>query len=109
MFFRREHLKNPAFAERLENLRHAGFTIAPMAGGVLRATRGGYAVDLKDENGTVAIAGCPGMARGSEIGALMDGGFQKFFQTPARAITWRTSLRATRWPWWLTRGATGWR
>jgi hypothetical protein len=83
MFFRRERLKNPTFAERLENLRHAGFTLAPVADGVVRTSRGGYAVDLKDENGTVAMAGRAGIARGSEIGALVDGGFQKFFQTPS--------------------------
>jgi hypothetical protein len=83
MFFRRERLKNPTFAERLENLRHARIAIAPMAGGVVRASRDGCAVELKDENGTVAIAGRAGMAQGSEIGVLVDGGFQKFFQTPS--------------------------
>ena len=83
MFFRRQHLENPTFAERLEKLRNAGFTIAPLAGGVVRASRGGCAVDLKDQNGTVAIAAGAGMAQGSEIGALVDGGFQKFFETPS--------------------------
>jgi len=83
MFFRREHAKSPTFPERLETLRHAGFAIAPMAGGVVRASRGNCAVDLKDENGAVALAGPAGMARGSEIGALVDGGFQKFFETPS--------------------------
>jgi hypothetical protein len=83
MFFRRQHLENPTFAERLEKLRNAGFTIAPLAGGVVRASRGGCAVDLKDDNGAVAIAGRAGMAQGSEIGALVDGGFQKFFETPS--------------------------
>jgi hypothetical protein len=67
----------------MEELRHAGFTITPMAGGVVRARRGGCAVDLKDENGSVALAGRAGMERGSEIGALVDGGFQKFFETPS--------------------------
>ena len=85
MFFRRQHLKNPTFAERLENLRRAGIAIAPMAGGVVRASRGGCAVDLKDENGAVALAGSPGMAQGNEISALVDGGFQKFFETPSGA------------------------
>jgi len=83
MFFRRQHLKNPTFAERLETLRNAGFVIAPVADGVVRATRGGCAVDLKDENGTVAIAQRAGVAQGSEIAALVDGGFQKFFETPS--------------------------
>jgi len=83
MFFRREHPRNPTFAGRLDALRSAGFTIAPMAGGVVRASRGSCAVDLEDENGAVAIAGRAGMAQGSEIGALVDGGFQKFFETPS--------------------------
>jgi hypothetical protein len=54
-----------------------------MAGGVVRASRGGCAVDLKDDNGSVAIAGRAGVAQGSEIGALVDGGYQKFFETPS--------------------------
>lgn len=83
MFFRRERFKNPTFAERLENLRKAGFTITPMAGGVVRASRGGCAVDLGDDDGTVAIRGRAGVAQGSEIGALVDGGYQKFFETPS--------------------------
>jgi hypothetical protein len=83
MFFRRERFKNPSFAERLEDLRKAGFAITPMAGGAMRASRGGCAVDLGDDNGTVAIAGRAGLAQGSEIGALVDAGFQKFFQTPS--------------------------
>jgi hypothetical protein len=83
MFFRRKPLHHPTFAERLDNLRRAGFTIAPMAGGVVRASRGGCAVDLKDDNGAVAIAGRAGLAQGAEIAALLDGGFQKFFETPS--------------------------
>jgi hypothetical protein len=83
MFFRRQHPKIPTFAERLETLRSAGIAIAPMAGGVVRASRGGCAVDLKEENGTVALAGRAGMVQGSEIAALVDGGFQKFFETPS--------------------------
>jgi L-aminopeptidase/D-esterase-like protein len=83
MFFRRQHLNNPTFTERLETLRSAGFTLAPMAGGVVRAGRGRCAVDLKEENGTVAIVGRAGLAQGSEIGVLVDGGFQKFFETPS--------------------------
>ena len=78
MFFRRKRIKDPTFVERLEKLRNAGFTIAPMAGGVVRASRGGCAVDLK-----VGLAGRAGMAQGGEIGALVDGGYQKFFETPS--------------------------
>ncbi len=82
MFFRREPPKNPTSADRMESLRKAGFTTTPQAGGAVRASRGSCAVDLKEENSTVA-AGVAGMAMGGEIGALVDGGFQKFFQTPS--------------------------
>jgi hypothetical protein len=83
MFFRRQRPKNPTFAERLDNLRSAGFTITPTVGGAVRASRENCAVDLKEENGAVSIPGCAGIAVGSEIGVLVDGGFQKFFQTPS--------------------------
>lgn len=82
MFFRREPPKNPTSADRMESLRKAGFTTTPQAGGAVRASRGNCAVDLKEENSTVA-AGVAGMAMGGEIGALVDGGFQKFFRTPS--------------------------
>jgi len=81
MFFRREQPKNPTFADRLESLRKAGFTATPQPDGAVRASRANCAVDLKEENGTVQ-AGVAGMAMDAEIGALVDGGFQKFFRTP---------------------------
>ena len=82
MFFRRDHPKTPTFAERLENLRKGGFTVAPLSGGSTRVSKGPVAADLKDENGSVQ-AGRAGILMGSEIGALVDGGYQKFFRTPA--------------------------
>jgi len=82
MFFRRKPSKNPTFADRLESLRKAGFTTTPQPGGGLRASRANCAVDLKEEKGAVQ-AGVAGMAMGGEIGALVDGGFQKFFRTPS--------------------------
>jgi hypothetical protein len=82
MFFRREQPQNPTFADRVESLRKAGFTTTPQPGGAVRASRGNCAVDLKEENGTVH-AGMAGMAMDGEVGALVDGGFQKFFRTPA--------------------------
>lgn len=82
MFFRRERLKNPTFAERLEKVRGAGFTVAPLAGGAERVSRGACAVDLKEEVGAVRRLGRAGILMGDEIGALVDGGFQKFFRTP---------------------------
>jgi hypothetical protein len=83
MFFRRERLKPPAFAERLETLRQAGFATEPLAGGAVRVSRGGYAVELLEDGGGVRAAGRAGIAMGGQIGALVDGGFQKFFRTPS--------------------------
>ncbi|MBZ5726882.1 MAG: hypothetical protein LAP87_18035 [Acidobacteriia bacterium] len=83
MFFRRELLKTPTFGERLEKLRGAGFAAAPLAGGAVRVSRGACAADLKEESGTVRSLGRAGMVMGEEVGALVDGGFQKFFRTPS--------------------------
>jgi len=82
MFFRRERVKNPTFAERIENLRKAGLTVTPLAGGTERASRESCAVDLKEVDGKVS-AGSAGILMGGEIGALVDGGYQKFFRTPS--------------------------
>jgi hypothetical protein len=82
MFFRREAPKNPTFADRLENLRRAGFTVAPLASAV-RVSRGEAAVDLKEEGGAVSILGRAGVSMSDEIGSLIDGGYQKFFRTPS--------------------------
>jgi len=82
MFFRRERTRNPTFAERMENLRKAGLTVTPAAGGPVRASRENCALDLKEEGGTVR-ASRAGVLMGGEIGALVDGGFQKFFRTPS--------------------------
>jgi len=83
MFFRRERPKNPTFADRMDNLRAAGFTLSPTAGGAVRVARANCAVDLKEEGAAVSALGPAGIAMGSDIGVLIDGGYQKFFRTPA--------------------------
>jgi len=83
MFFRRERPKNPTVQERIENLRRIGFTAAPAPGGTTRVSRGNLAVDLREESGSVQMAGDAGVMIGNEIGVLVDGGFQKFFRTPS--------------------------
>jgi hypothetical protein len=82
MFFRRERPRNPTFADRLEDLRKAGFTVPPPSGGRVRVSRDTCAIDLVDSNGSVTAASAAGIRMGDEIGALIDGGYQKFFQTP---------------------------
>jgi hypothetical protein len=81
MFFRRERTKSLTFADRLENLRKAGLTVTPAADGTVRASRENCALELREEGGSVR-ASRAGILMGGEIGALVDGGFQKFFRTP---------------------------
>ena len=83
MFFRRERPKNPTFDERMENLRKAGFTVSPLSGGKVRVSRGDCAIDLTGGEDTVHLAGSAGIRMGDDIGFLVDGGYQKFFQTSA--------------------------
>ncbi|SPE28290.1 conserved hypothetical protein [Candidatus Sulfopaludibacter sp. SbA3] len=82
MFFRREKPSNPSVSQRLDALRQVGFTVTSAPGGMVRVSRGDCAVDLKDTDGTLRREGRAGIVMGSEIGSLVDGGFQKFFRTP---------------------------
>ncbi len=81
MFFRRERPKNPTFQERMDQLKKLGFTVTPQAGGTVRVSRGDCAIDLTERDGAVHIPERAGIGMGKEIGLLVDGGFQKFFQT----------------------------
>lgn len=83
MFFRREKTSAPSVSQRLEALRHAGFTVTNRQGGTVRVVRGNYAVDLKEINGVLQREERAGILMGDEIGSLVDGGFQKFFRTPS--------------------------
>ena len=82
MFFRRVKVENPGFQERVGTLQTAGFAVAQLPGGAVRVTRGVCAVDLKESNGALQVEDRAGIAMGSEIAVLVDGGFQKFFRTP---------------------------
>jgi hypothetical protein len=83
MFFRRERPKNPTFQERLEKLKGLGFTVTPVSGGMVRVSRGICGADLTERDGALHIPERAGIVMGSEIGLLVDGGYQKFFRTPS--------------------------
>jgi len=83
MFFRRERPKQLTFQDRMDSLRSAGFTITPLAGTRLRVSRDGCAAVLDRDGEMLLMAERPGVSIGDEIGALVDGGFQKFLQTPS--------------------------
>jgi hypothetical protein len=82
MFFRREHVKKLTFEDHVASARAAGFRTESAAGGT-RLERNGVAAVVQAGPGDVPrIVEKPGVVIGKEIGALTDGGFQKFFQTP---------------------------
>ena len=83
MFFRRAHVPNPSFQERVAALQSAGFALAPRADGTVRVSRGACAVDLKEADGALQVEDRAGVAMAGEIAVLVDGGFQKFFRAPS--------------------------
>jgi hypothetical protein len=83
MFFRRPRPKKANFQERMEKVRSAGFTVEPLAGSAVRVSRQGYATDLEEADHQVQVVSRAGILMNGEIGALVDGGYQKFFRTPS--------------------------
>ena len=82
MFFRHERPKEPTTEDRLERLRQSGFTVEvkPVTQDV-KISRDGFAVVLNLQGGTARVVEPAGMLVDGEIGALTDGGYQKFFLT----------------------------
>lgn len=83
MFFRRERPTNPTFQQRLDALQQAGFTVTPQPGGSVRVSRNGCATVIQESGGQVRLTSRIGVLLHEEIGVLVDGGFQKFLQTPS--------------------------
>ncbi len=80
MFFRRRRPADPTFEERLDSLRQLGFAIERQADGAIRASRDGCAAVVKNQPGAPPAIERAGLLIGGEIGALVDGGFQKFWR-----------------------------
>lgn len=84
MFFRRERPKQLSFEDRLSAARAAGFKTESAGSGKTRVERNHVACLIESTgNGEAKLAVKPGVIMGQEIGALTDGGFQKFFLTPS--------------------------
>lgn len=81
MFFRREKTRVLSFDEHIQLLKQAGFSAQPDSGGT-RISKGHCGAILKDSGGAHPEIGKAGIVIGDEIGNLVDGGYQKFFQTP---------------------------
>jgi len=82
MFFRREKARVLSFDEHIQLLKQAGFSAQAVSGGT-RVTKGHCGAILKDAGGPHPEIGKAGIVIGDEIGNLVDGGYQKFFQTPS--------------------------
>ena len=108
MFFRRVETKELTFEgrveqkrltfeERLEQVRQAGFTVDVQPGTRhVRISRNGCAVLLDLQEEAPRVVEPAGVEMTGEIGALTDGGFQKFFLTASgkRKPALATDLRA---------------
>ena len=83
MFFRTRTPRKLAFNDYLDQARAAGFNVDQQSGGSVKIARNGIAAVVQD------VPGCPpkivhraGVIMGAEIATLVDGGYQKFLQTP---------------------------
>ncbi len=84
MFFRRATVPQTGFAEYLTRARQAGFTVDTVSAGQAKVSRKGIAAILKDVPGKhPRFAERAGVAAETEIAMLVDGGFQKFLETPS--------------------------
>lgn len=94
MFFRREKPHIPSFSELTDALRKQGFEMQSEPGGGSRVSKHGCAAVVLDK-GTPQVNRV-GVIIGNEIGALCDGGYQKFWLTPGgvRVAATASHLRA---------------
>jgi len=83
MFFRRARPKQYTFQERLDAAKSKGFSVGAADSGRVRVSRGCVAAVIEDTGSGPHIVERAGVIIANEIGALVDGGFQKFFQTPS--------------------------
>jgi hypothetical protein len=67
----------------LKRAREAGFKTVSEAGGHVRVVRNGFAAIIADGGDKPKMIGRAGVVIGDEIARLVDGGFQKFLQTPS--------------------------
>ncbi len=83
MFFKSRKPVVASFDERLERARAAGFAVSGQ-GQRTRVSRQGVAAEIeKDAGGLPRVVVRPGVLMNDEIATLVDGGFQKFFETPS--------------------------
>ncbi|MFB3779280.1 MAG: hypothetical protein ACE141_16805 [Bryobacteraceae bacterium] len=82
MFFRRDPNRPVTFDERIQRLRTQGFEIQSLPSGQVVARRDSCAAVVAGDRETVNVVRL-GLLVGGEIARLVDGGFQKFLETPS--------------------------
>ena len=83
MFFRREKPRQLTFEDRLSRLKEFGFTVT-REGNKARVSKLGCAAVLSDSGTDLPQIGKAGVVVGNEIGYLVHGGYQAFFETGTR-------------------------
>ena len=85
MFFRREPRRLVTFDERIQHLRDHGFGTQPLPREQVEVRRDGcVAVVGSSAEGSACLLR-HGVLVGGEMAALVDGGYQKFLETPSGA------------------------
>ena len=83
MLFRRDRPKKITFDDYLQRVREAGLETQPLNSGRVRVTGKGIAAVIEESGEKARVTERAGVVIGQEIASLVDGGFQKFFQTPS--------------------------
>ncbi|MEJ7605435.1 MAG: hypothetical protein WKF37_04030 [Bryobacteraceae bacterium] len=83
MFFRRQKPVLVQFDERMSSLKALGFQVQPDASGSVRVSKLGCAAILQNLGTGLPKVGLLGIAVGTDIGLLENGGFQMFLRTSA--------------------------
>jgi hypothetical protein len=83
MFFRREVIKVPTFAERVDTLKKAGFKVETNADGRAKVSKNGVAVIIGDEGKGQTAIEKSGVIIDGEIATLLSTGYQMFLATPS--------------------------
>jgi hypothetical protein len=82
MFFRREKPHVSSFAELMGNLKKFGIAATSEGASRARLSRGVISAVIEQRAGEQPHVDKAGLSAGKEIGALVNGGYQMFWQTP---------------------------
>ena len=85
MLFHRDRPKKLTFEDYMTRVREAGFAATALSGGRYQVARKDVAAVVEDGGEHPKVTERAGILLGKEIASLVDGGFQKFLQTPGGA------------------------